>query len=148
MPQPQKHGIWALSAIYTTAHGNARSSKPLSEARDRTCILMDTSWIHYRWAMKGTPTLIISASFCLVWNQGTCLSQKEFSISFKMMIQLGLPPQQTHANILCIAKPTCITATTFFDTFCYITKNSAYFFQCGQIVPFLTGIIFNPLDYF
>ena len=27
---------------------------PLSEARDRTCILMDTSWVCYHWARKGT----------------------------------------------------------------------------------------------
>ena len=28
---------------------------PLSKTRDRTLILMDTSWIHYRWATMGTP---------------------------------------------------------------------------------------------
>ena len=28
---------------------------PLSEARNRTCILMDTSLVHYLWAMTGTP---------------------------------------------------------------------------------------------
>ena len=28
---------------------------PLSEARDWTCILMDTSQVHYRWATVGTP---------------------------------------------------------------------------------------------
>ena len=29
--------------------------KPLSKARDWTCILMDASQIHFCWAMKGTP---------------------------------------------------------------------------------------------
>ena len=29
--------------------------KPLSKARDWTRILMDTSWVHYCWATKGTP---------------------------------------------------------------------------------------------
>ena len=28
---------------------------PLREARDRTCILMDTSWIHFRCTTMGTP---------------------------------------------------------------------------------------------
>ena len=28
---------------------------PLSEARDRTCVLMDTSRIHFHWATTGTP---------------------------------------------------------------------------------------------
>ena len=34
-----------MSVTYTTAHGNARSLNILSEARDQTCILMDTSQI-------------------------------------------------------------------------------------------------------
>ena len=28
---------------------------PLSEAGDRTCVLMDASQIHFCWAMMGTP---------------------------------------------------------------------------------------------
>ena len=28
---------------------------PLSEAMDQTCVLMDTSQIHFRWATTGTP---------------------------------------------------------------------------------------------
>ena len=28
---------------------------PLSEARNQTHILMDTSWVHYHWATTGTP---------------------------------------------------------------------------------------------
>ena len=44
-PQPQQRQIQipGLSVTYITAHGNARSFNPLSEARDQTCILMDTS---------------------------------------------------------------------------------------------------------
>ena len=33
---------------------------PLSKARDVTCILMDTSWIHYHWAIMGTLVLVLS----------------------------------------------------------------------------------------
>ena len=32
---------------YITVHGNVRSFNPLSEARDRTLVLRDTSWFHY-----------------------------------------------------------------------------------------------------
>ena len=32
---------------------------PLSEARDRTRILMDTSWIHFRCATWGTPLWVL-----------------------------------------------------------------------------------------
>ena len=28
---------------------------PLSEAKDQTRVLMDTSWVHYHWATIGTP---------------------------------------------------------------------------------------------
>ena len=39
-PQPLQHGIWAA-----TACSNARSFNSLSEARDQTCVLVDTSWV-------------------------------------------------------------------------------------------------------
>ena len=31
---------------------------PLREARDRTCILVDTSWVHYSWATTGTSSSV------------------------------------------------------------------------------------------
>ena len=34
------------SLTYTTAHSNAGSFNPLSEARDGTCTFMDTSQLH------------------------------------------------------------------------------------------------------
>ena len=30
-----------------------RILNPLSKVRDRTCVLMDASWIHFRWATMG-----------------------------------------------------------------------------------------------
>ena len=32
-----------------------RILNPWSEASDQTCILLDTSWVHYQWATVGTP---------------------------------------------------------------------------------------------
>ena len=43
--EPQPRQIPAASATYTTAEGNTKSFNPLSEARDRTHILMDTSQV-------------------------------------------------------------------------------------------------------
>ena len=37
---------------------------PLSEARDQTHVLMDTSWVCYHWTMTGTPFFLI-LFFCL-----------------------------------------------------------------------------------
>ena len=45
-PQLQQCGIPALSATYTTAHGNA-GPNPLNKARAQTHILMDTSWVRF-----------------------------------------------------------------------------------------------------
>ena len=53
-PQPQPHGIQAAPVTYTTAHRNAVLN-PLSKARDPTCILMDTSWIHFCCVTTETP---------------------------------------------------------------------------------------------
>ena len=51
---------------YPTAHGNAGSFNLLSEARDGTHILMDSSWAHYHGATRGTsqafPTISLLQS--------------------------------------------------------------------------------------
>ena len=42
---------------------------PLREARDWTCILMDTSRVPYCWATMGTPYPFSNWDFCLVYNR-------------------------------------------------------------------------------
>ena len=37
-----------------------RIPNPLSEARDQTHILVDTSWVHYHGAKMGTPHFILN----------------------------------------------------------------------------------------
>ena len=56
-PQPQECGLWASAVTYTTGHGSAWSLAWLSEARDQTCVLMDTSQIRFPWALIGTPRI-------------------------------------------------------------------------------------------
>ena len=49
---------------------------PLSEARDRTCILIDPSWVPYCWVTKGTPSMpLFYNNFYFVhysWFSGFC----------------------------------------------------------------------------
>ena len=73
MEVPRAGGKWEL-ATYTTAtamqdprhifglHQSSRQCwilNPLSEARDGTHVLKDTSWVHYCWATMGTLSLLM-----------------------------------------------------------------------------------------
>ena len=57
-PQPQQHGIWAMSMTYTTAYSNAGSLTHWS----RPGIELKSSWILVRfincWAIMGTLHLL------------------------------------------------------------------------------------------
>ena len=46
-----------LSRVYNLHHSSQQCwmLNPLSEARDRTCVLMGASQIHFHWATMGTP---------------------------------------------------------------------------------------------
>ena len=46
-----------LSCVFDLHHSSRqhRILNPLSRAGDRTHVLMDTSWVHSRWATTGTP---------------------------------------------------------------------------------------------
>ena len=63
-----------MSAAITTAHGNAGSFNPLCKAKDWTCILMDSSQVHYHWAMMETPDYL--------FKMGRTLSFLCWSLSF------------------------------------------------------------------
>ena len=41
----------------------------MSEARDRTCILMDTSQVHYCWATMGMPMAVLTTPVPYGWAQ-------------------------------------------------------------------------------
>ena len=45
---------WAFDQNHSSQQ--CRILNPLSEARDWTCILMDTRWIYYHWAHNGNST--------------------------------------------------------------------------------------------
>ena len=48
---------WDLSQVFNLHHSSqqCRILYPLSNIRDRTCVLMDTSQIHFCLATTGTP---------------------------------------------------------------------------------------------
>ena len=52
-----------------------RILNPLSEARDWTWILMDTSWVHFHWATEGTP-------ICHFDGHLVCLTHNFFLFKF------------------------------------------------------------------
>ena len=54
-----------LSCICDLHHSSRQRwiLNPLIEARDWTCVLMDTSWVPYHWATMGTPLLSICKAF-------------------------------------------------------------------------------------
>ena len=49
--------MWDLSCLCELHHSSQQCwiLNPLREARDQTCILMDTGWVCYHWATIGTP---------------------------------------------------------------------------------------------
>ena len=58
-----------LSRICDLCHSSSQWQilDPLSGARDRTCILMDTSWVHFHQTTGRTPNLCT-----LVYHQVPC----------------------------------------------------------------------------
>ena len=72
---------WDPSHVCGLPHSSRQCQilKPLSEARDRTFILVDASQIHFRWAVTGTPApVFFKASSEFHWGakgQGTLLPE-------------------------------------------------------------------------
>ena len=59
MPQPWQRAIRAVLCNLHHSSWQVQILKPLSKARDRTCILMDASWIHFLCTTMGTRYLWI-----------------------------------------------------------------------------------------
>ena len=57
-PQPLQHQIQAMSATYTTAHGNAGSSTHWARPGIEPASSWILVWFVNRWATKGTPSCL------------------------------------------------------------------------------------------
>ena len=82
--------IWDLGHICDLHHSSQQHGNlnPPSGAGDCTCILMDTSGVHYCWATTGTPYLQILRDFFLSFRgpkegQRFLLNQRQLKI-FRM----------------------------------------------------------------
>ena len=76
-----------LSQIWDLQHSSWQHQilNPPSEARDWTCILMDTSWICFHWATLGTPSRNPLDCFiswvCNTWYKILTLVQNRISLT-------------------------------------------------------------------
>ena len=59
----------------------------LSEDRDRTGILMHTSWVPYHWTTSGTPSPLFHLSFSRSFRLFLCLSN--FHINFRIDLSVS-----------------------------------------------------------
>ena len=60
-----------LSSICDLHHSSPQRQivNPLSKARDRTCVLMDASQIHFHWAMTGTSShWFLKVHWTITWH--------------------------------------------------------------------------------
>ena len=93
-----------LSHICNLHHSSQQRQilNPLSKTRDRTRVLMVTTWVHYHWAMMGAPRIsLLSKLFrvplfntLFLDNQGLGLSwNNQFSLKFilSFSIERGEP---------------------------------------------------------
>ena len=62
-------GVGAVAADLCHTHSDWGSFKPLSKARDRTCALMDTSWVHYCLCHNGNSPPHILIHFIYIFVQ-------------------------------------------------------------------------------
>ena len=137
MSEPQQHQILAESANYTTAHDNAGSLTHWAKARDRTCVLVDTSQIHFCWATVGTPklnSLKWTTRHCMVWYPTASLTN---SLAFAFF-------PDTQASSFCLVA----FIAAIFHLEIYGPEVSLIHFPSLSFVRFVTfqGILSWPPD--
>ena len=85
-----QHQIWAESATYTTAHGNAESS-PTEWQESNLRVLMDTSQVRYHWATMATST----RNFFIVWTGSSPLQD----VTLARSTVCEVPPTSLSASV-------------------------------------------------
>ena len=79
------HSNWDPSHVCDLYHRSRQRQilNPLSEARDQTCILMDTSWISYHWATTGTTCIFF-------WYRPRSLQVFSISNSYSLYLRWNM----------------------------------------------------------
>ena len=96
-PQPQQRQIQAEYLTYATAclH-QCQILNPLREAGDRTCVLMDSSWVLN--LLSHDENSLYALSFCSPFRKGLHQEGKKWIIEAKMFA-----PSSLHATFLVIS---------------------------------------------
>ena len=123
-PQPQQLEICDL-------HHSSQQRwilNPLSGARDRTCILMDTSQVHYCWAKMGTPMVVLICIFLMTYDSPS---------SHMLVCHLYVFFHEVSAPVFCHFKIRLFT-------FLLLSFNSSFYILVSVEVfdPFLNWIVF------
>ena len=117
--QPRQCQIWAL--VWDLYHSSWPRwfLDPLRKAGDRTCILMDTSWIHFRGTAMGT--LYSSHFLSLIFEYVKHLYGLQVKAIFKKIYSTVLIPSSPY---------TLFIAISFSNSFHY----SLDFFPCVSFI--------------
>ena len=79
-----------------------RILNPLSEVRDQTCILMDTSWVHYPWITNSMVVLFLIGKLILFFPQ--------------WLHQFTFPPTVHEVSLCSTSSPTLVISYLFDDS--------------------------------
>ena len=121
---------------------------PLSEASDRTCVLMDPSQIHFPWAMTGTPKL----SFCcyttfilslhLVLRKYSICTRKKFQ---ELLIPLNTVSSYKQNSILSLCINVFITYISIYSHYRQPIKIYTFLYlqKLKTLLVFSQGIFIN-----
>ena len=100
------------SHIFDLHHSSQqrRILNPLSEARDWTCVLMDTGQIRFCWTMMGTPNpailILPHYSTSLALNGGGGRTKRKFMVTNKMNEEIQLSSEKLlHSFALFFCSP-------------------------------------------
>ena len=105
---PSATAKWNPSCIWNLHHssGQCQILNSLSEARDQTCNLMDTSEIHFHWATTGTPRN-------LIWSQLLVCSVKIMRIYLNLLSLIKNYPFSEFPGGLVVKDSSIVTAVVW-----------------------------------
>ena len=112
---------------------------PLSEARDWTCVLMNTSRIPYCWATRDTPLILL---------YGQELENKKMKLCVLGFLNWSIVDLQC-VNFCCTAKWFIYTYLNSFLIYsfplCFIIRHQIYFSMLYSKILLIISFMYNSL---